>query len=50
MANILSNRQKQQEYNAFFLERLVSKNYQAAKMPDILMSKLYFKAIASVAF
>lgn len=33
-----------------FLERLVNKKYPAAKMPDILMSKLYFKAIASVAF
>jgi hypothetical protein len=28
----------------------VNKKYPAAKMPDILMSKLYFKAIASVAF
>jgi len=28
----------------------VNKKYPAAKVPDILMSKLYFKAIASVAF
>ncbi|EEC52373.1 hypothetical protein BACEGG_03352 [Bacteroides eggerthii DSM 20697] len=34
----------------FFLERLMNKKYPAVKMPDILMSKLYFKAITSVAF
>ena len=35
---------------AFFLERLLNKKYPAVRMPDILVSKLYFKAITSVAF
>ena len=36
--------------HAFFLARLVNKNIPAARLPDILMSKLYLERIASVAF
>lgn len=35
---------------AFLLARLVNKKYPAARLPDILMSKLYLERIASVAF
>lgn len=35
---------------AFLLARLVNKKYPAVRLPDILMSKLYFERIASVAF
>lgn len=35
---------------AFFLERLMNKKYPAVKMPDTLRNKLFFKALASVAF
>ncbi len=34
----------------FLLARLVNKKYPAVRLPDILMSKLYFERIASVAF
>ena len=32
------------------MNRLVNKKYPAVRLPDILMSKLYFERIASVAF
>jgi len=35
---------------SFFLARLMNKKYPAVRLPDILMSKLYFEKIASVAF